>query len=657
MLPDDLIPRATQVLLPRWLTPDERSAWLAQAFYLAEPRLYNQLRTLDGQPIIILTQTITALLEAGCLPNKKAHALAQLLSSVRIIAPAEAQTEIDRLVPLLNTTCADAAKPTGTQTVPAMPTSKPLNPLQSYETPLAERTPTVFISYSHQDNDFAEQLIGDLQNGGHAVWIDKMSIKGGSEWVRSIADGISNSYAFVSVVSAAANVSRWVQREYLYADNLGKPIYPVMAEPTDVPFQMIDRQVIVMHGDYPAGLTRLLGTLPAPRAYIPPKPTIADVPAMPPGMVAPVGRGIFGAAPPPPPEPMTPAPARRRDRDEQAKSSERAEPDSEEASSALDDLRAAPPPKPIAPAAPLPSAAPQPMLPPQSRAPHKKPALSGYAIGLVGVVTTFAIAALLLITTSINTGTTAVNTIDNPPQVSVADLMLTLPLMAGAVMVLALIYTVIVMARRPKPAPQAEPMPLPAEEAADTAPAVMPLDPRALELLYINRVAAERIDAMAEMGSLTHADDRVRVIPLGQRLPQKDTPDWKNAPRQHPDAAGQSALALRRAVLMGDDRTYGMSALWAIAQHLNTRATADPTQPIPMVLDMTRWRSGDGLEQFIADEIGDLSAHLPALLYGRRIALLMDGLSVLSEARLAQIEVYINRHTTLMVFLDMSPIQ
>jgi hypothetical protein len=31
MFPDDLIPRATQILLPRWSTPDERSAWLARA--------------------------------------------------------------------------------------------------------------------------------------------------------------------------------------------------------------------------------------------------------------------------------------------------------------------------------------------------------------------------------------------------------------------------------------------------------------------------------------------------------------------------------------------------------------------------------------------------------------------------------------------------
>ncbi|MCU0476891.1 MAG: hypothetical protein MUC99_12435, partial [Anaerolineae bacterium] len=101
MLPDDLIPRTTQILLPRWLTPDERSAWLAQAFFISEPRLYNQLRDLDGLPIIILTRTITALLEAGCLPNKRAHSLAQLLKSVRIMAQPHEQAEIDKLVPLL----------------------------------------------------------------------------------------------------------------------------------------------------------------------------------------------------------------------------------------------------------------------------------------------------------------------------------------------------------------------------------------------------------------------------------------------------------------------------------------------------------------------------------------------------------------------------
>ena len=49
-LPDDFLPRATQLLLPRFSTPDEREAWLAQAFFLNDPRLYHDLRQLSGAP-------------------------------------------------------------------------------------------------------------------------------------------------------------------------------------------------------------------------------------------------------------------------------------------------------------------------------------------------------------------------------------------------------------------------------------------------------------------------------------------------------------------------------------------------------------------------------------------------------------------------------
>ena len=65
-LPDNFLPRATQLLLPRFATPDEREAWLAQAFFLNDPRLYHDLRQMSGAPIVYVTRCITALLTAKC---------------------------------------------------------------------------------------------------------------------------------------------------------------------------------------------------------------------------------------------------------------------------------------------------------------------------------------------------------------------------------------------------------------------------------------------------------------------------------------------------------------------------------------------------------------------------------------------------------------
>jgi hypothetical protein len=571
MLPDDLIPRTTQILLPRWLTPDERSAWLAQAFFISEPRLYNQLRDLDGLPIIILTRTITALLEAGCLPNKRAHSLAQLLKSVRIMAQPHEQAEIDKLVPLLDTACIESVKPA----TPATPVAvvPPTNPLQGYETPVAERTPTVFISYSHDDDDFTLRLIADLQRGGHAIWLDQMSIKGGSEWVRSIADGISNSYAFVSVVSPTANASRWVQREYLFADNLGKPIYPVMAVATDVPFQMIDKQIIMMHTDYADGLRELLVTLPAPQVYIPPAPIPPAAPAPQPAPSIPR-----------PPSPIAPLPKpierAREATDERAKKQDAPKPDESVLGRLVDGVRDlfAPPQRKV--------------MPPPPAAP------SG--------------------------GEAAEFDLDD------------------------------VLAEPEEPLTRAPISEAEAAEAVFGAKAASAPDRRALELTYISRVAIERLDAMSDMGTV-NAEGEVRVLPMTAAGLTHDAAAWAQADGHAPEVGGEAALTLGRAMLMADTRRESMSAVWQAADKLNQRAKADPTQPIPLVLDMARWSVGQALDAFIAQEVGDLAAHLPALMGARRIALLIDHLSVLDAARHAEVERFLAAHPDLTAIVDLTP--
>ncbi|NOG50871.1 MAG: hypothetical protein HND48_16640 [Chloroflexi bacterium] len=47
-LPPDFLPRATRILLPRFNAADEREAWLAQAFFLSDPRLYHDLRMVEA---------------------------------------------------------------------------------------------------------------------------------------------------------------------------------------------------------------------------------------------------------------------------------------------------------------------------------------------------------------------------------------------------------------------------------------------------------------------------------------------------------------------------------------------------------------------------------------------------------------------------------
>lgn len=120
--------------------------------------------------------------------------------------------------------------------------------------------PHVFLSYSRQDTEFVETLERDLNTRGIATWRDTSSIVGGEEWYKAIVLGIHDAYAMIQVVTPAADLSKWVLREALYADQKGLPIIPVLPRPHPTPFHLIATQPILF-GDYDTELTRLVAAL------------------------------------------------------------------------------------------------------------------------------------------------------------------------------------------------------------------------------------------------------------------------------------------------------------------------------------------------------------------------------------------------------------
>ncbi len=279
-LPNDLFLRVRQIMLPLVTSTDDRDLLLTEAFYLVNPLLYGMSR--EGSAAVFCTRSTKTLIDFGCLTEIE-HALARLLTVVRTLTGVDKHDEIDDLIKITNAQCVDRSL---VSSVPLVPILTGPAPVQSIATPRAERRPTVFVSYSHKDAEFAKRLIADLSRAGHACWIDTVHIKSGDEWIQSISEGINNSYAFVSVVSVAANTSTWVRREFLWAEHKKKLIIPVMAEPCDLEIYLMDRQILTLHDDYNAGLEELLRVLPPP--YLPDKGTVEDresipvIPAMPP---------------------------------------------------------------------------------------------------------------------------------------------------------------------------------------------------------------------------------------------------------------------------------------------------------------------------------------------------------------------------------------
>ncbi len=89
----------------------------------------------------------------------------------------------------------------------------------------------VFISYKHDDGDFAELLRQKIEKAGYTVWLDE-NILAGEEWREMIDRAIRDTDAVIVVMSPEARASEYVTYEWAYALGLGLPVIPVMLRET-----------------------------------------------------------------------------------------------------------------------------------------------------------------------------------------------------------------------------------------------------------------------------------------------------------------------------------------------------------------------------------------------------------------------------------------
>ncbi|MBB5870294.1 chaperonin GroEL [Allocatelliglobosispora scoriae] len=85
----------------------------------------------------------------------------------------------------------------------------------------------VFISYSRADGDYVRRLVEHLGRHGVPVWVDD-KLDYGDEWAAVLREQIASCAALVAVMTPTAEASPWVEREIAYAEQLGKPIRPLL---------------------------------------------------------------------------------------------------------------------------------------------------------------------------------------------------------------------------------------------------------------------------------------------------------------------------------------------------------------------------------------------------------------------------------------------
>ena len=77
----------------------------------------------------------------------------------------------------------------------------------------------IFISYSHQDKEFVDRLVQNLQNSGISIWVDSVEIKLGDSLIERIGEGIDKMEYLAVVLSPDSVNSSWVKKEVEVAMN------------------------------------------------------------------------------------------------------------------------------------------------------------------------------------------------------------------------------------------------------------------------------------------------------------------------------------------------------------------------------------------------------------------------------------------------------
>lgn len=86
----------------------------------------------------------------------------------------------------------------------------------------------IFVCYSRKDQNYALQLEGALEKIGKNVWIDVEDLPASYIWRSEIKNAITEAIAFVYLVSTSSLGSEYCQKEFEFAGQLNKRIFPIL---------------------------------------------------------------------------------------------------------------------------------------------------------------------------------------------------------------------------------------------------------------------------------------------------------------------------------------------------------------------------------------------------------------------------------------------
>ncbi len=119
----------------------------------------------------------------------------------------------------------------------------------------------IFISYRRADREFVASVVRRLEARGVGVWYDA-DIEGGADWRETIVEALTNSDMLAIFFSEECNSSRQLKKELAVADQLAKPVVPILIENTQPRgaylYELADRNWIQVFPDPMAHMDELV---------------------------------------------------------------------------------------------------------------------------------------------------------------------------------------------------------------------------------------------------------------------------------------------------------------------------------------------------------------------------------------------------------------
>lgn len=121
----------------------------------------------------------------------------------------------------------------------------------------------IFISYSHEDRDFVDQMAISLVRKKARVWIDRWELTVGDSLVDNIQNAIEKAGAIIIVLSKASTASEWCKKELSAGlirelEQRKVVVLPVLKENCTIPLFLRDKIYADFRSSFDDGVRTLL---------------------------------------------------------------------------------------------------------------------------------------------------------------------------------------------------------------------------------------------------------------------------------------------------------------------------------------------------------------------------------------------------------------